>query len=52
MNKKNQRSIQLDNKSEDVVQSLRIDTIRNIELSYNQVINMLVKEALQARGLL
>ena len=50
--KKNQRSIQLESRSEDRVQSLCIDTVKNVELSYNQVINMLVKEALQARGLL
>lgn len=48
--KKPQRTVSLEPKLEDAVQTLRINTAKNIELTYNQVINMLVKEALEARG--
>jgi hypothetical protein len=50
MSKKNkQTSVTFEPKIEDIIQSLRIDTVKNLELSYNQVINMLVKEALKGR---
>lgn len=49
---KKQRTITLEPKIEDMVQTLRIDMIKNVELSYNQVISMLVKEALKKRGLI
>ncbi len=49
---KKQTSVSFSPKIDDIIQSLRIDTMHNIDLSYNQVINMLVKEALKTRGLL
>lgn len=48
---KNQHTIKFESKIEDAIQTLRIKETPNITLKYNQVITILVKEALKARGI-